>query len=283
MKTVSTVSELRTEIAGWHQQGLKVAFVPTMGNLHQGHLNLCKRAAELADKVVVSIFVNPLQFGANEDFDSYPRTLVADQEKLQAQGVALLFAPTEEQLYPFGQAASCRINVPQLTEQLCGAQRPGHFEGVATVVTKLLNIVQADVALFGEKDYQQLAVIRRMVADLFIPTEIVGVATTREESGLAMSSRNNYLSTVQRQQAAQLYAQLQQSAVELQRGEGCLKIEQQAKEALEQAGFQVEYFSICDVDSLQPLTLPADEAVILLAARLGSTRLIDNLRVNLRK
>ena len=283
MKTVATVSDLRAEIAGWRQQGLNVAFVPTMGNLHQGHLDLCRRAAELADKVVVSIFVNPLQFGANEDLDSYPRTLAADQEKLTAQGVALLFSPTEDQLYPFGKAASCRVNVPGLTEQLCGAHRPGHFEGVATVVTKLLNLVAADVAVFGEKDFQQLAVIRRMAADLYIPTRIEGVATTREPSGLALSSRNGYLSAEQRQQAAGIYAALQQAAVELQQGKPCLIVEANGRQTLSRAGFEVEYFSVCDVETLQPLQPPADQAAILVAARLGRTRLIDNLRVYLRK
>ncbi|MDH5300973.1 MAG: pantoate--beta-alanine ligase [Gammaproteobacteria bacterium] len=283
MKTVSTVEALRAEIADWRRQGLTVAFVPTMGNLHQGHLDLCRHGAELADRVVVSIFVNPLQFGANEDLDSYPRTLAADQQKLQAQGVQLLFAPTEDQLYPFGREASCRVTVPTLTEQLCGAHRPGHFDGVATVVTKLLNLVQADVAVFGEKDFQQLAVIRRLVADLYIPTRIIGHPTTREASGLAMSSRNGYLSDEQRQQAAQIYATLGWAGRELQQGRMCLTIEHEARQALEQAGFAVEYFSICDVVKLQPLKQLADEAVILVAVRLGRTRLIDNLRVDLRK
>ncbi|MBF0255331.1 MAG: pantoate--beta-alanine ligase, partial [Gammaproteobacteria bacterium] len=191
--------DLRGQIAQWRSQGQRIGFVPTMGNLHRGHLQLVRQAQERAERVVVSIFVNPLQFGANEDFASYPRTLEEDKALLQAEGVDLLFAPGVELIYPQGQQAHTQVHVPGISELLCGASRPGHFIGVATIVCKLFNLVQPDLALFGEKDFQQLLVIRRMVADLALPVEIIGIPTVREADGLAMSSRNRYLSPAGRE------------------------------------------------------------------------------------
>jgi pantoate--beta-alanine ligase len=253
-----------------------------MGNLHAGHLGLMARGREVADRVVASIFVNPLQFGPSEDFAAYPRTLETDAVRLAEAGVDLLFAPTVEVMYPQGQEALTRIEVPGLSDILCGASRPGHFSGVATVVNKLFNQVQPDAAVFGQKDWQQLMVIRRMVADLDMPVEIIGVPTRREDDGLAMSSRNGYLSEQERQQAPQLFATLQAMAARLQTGErDFAAIEAEGGASLEAAGLKPDYLSIRRATDL---VLPTDgdtDLVILAAAYLGRARLIDNLPLGL--
>jgi pantoate--beta-alanine ligase len=210
MNTVKTVRELRAAVARARSEGKRIGFVPTMGNLHSGHVALITKATQRVDFVVASIFVNPLQFGAGEDLDKYPRTLAADQEKLLEAGCSLLFAPTVEEMYPDGMAGQTRVSVPQLSEGLCGASRPGHFEGVATVVSKLFNMVQPDLAIFGQKDYQQLAVIRALVHDLNMPIQIIGEPTVRAADGLALSSRNGFLNEEQRAVAPVVYRSLEQ-------------------------------------------------------------------------
>jgi len=282
MQTVTTIAEVRSVVAAWRAAGLRVAFVPTMGNLHAGHIHLVDEAQRHADKVVASIFVNPLQFSPSEDFAAYPRTLAADQEKLAAAGCDLLFAPGEQEMYPLGRDGLTFVEVPGLSDILCGAFRPGHFRGVATVVSKLFHIVQPNVALFGEKDYQQLLVIRRMVRDLNLPVEIIGVATVREADGLAMSSRNGYLSADERRLASGVYAALQALAAELHQGArdyGAL--EQAAMARLERAGFRPDYVSVRRAADLAVPQAGERRLVALVAARLGKTRLIDNLLIEL--
>ncbi|AIY64718.1 pantoate--beta-alanine ligase [Pseudoalteromonas piratica] len=280
MQTVSNVSQLRSKIKSWKQQGLTVAFVPTMGNLHAGHFSLVDKAKQIADKVVVSIFVNPMQFGKNEDLDKYPRTLVDDQNGLIEHGADLLFTPTVETIYPKGLEAQSYIDVPGVSEGHCGASRPGHFRGVATIVNKLFNLVQPDIACFGEKDFQQLAVIKTMVEDLSMPIEIIGVATKREESGLAMSSRNGYLSDEEKQQACALYQIMKNAESALKDGElSIAEITEQAHLAIVQHGFKLDYFNICNANTLQPATNDDTNLVILVAAFLANVRLIDNLQV----
>ena len=280
MQTVNDAGGLRAVVGRWRRDGQRVAFVPTMGNLHQGHLELVRRAARLAERVVVSIFVNPTQFGPGEDFDAYPRTLEDDRELLQRESTDLLFTPGVETLYPGGTQQTTRIEVPGMRRGLCDAFRPGHFEGVATVVARLFNLVQPDVAVFGEKDYQQLAVIRRMVRDLCWPIDIEGVATVREADGLAMSSRNRYLDEAQRRRAPRLYQTLCEVAESLRSAPAAHEaLEARAMESLEQAGFVPEYVSIRHADTLLPLAPGERPAVVLAAARLGSARLIDNVRV----
>ena len=219
MNTVKTLRELRSAVAHARNAGKRIGFVPTMGNLHSGHATLVTKAAQQADFVVASIFVNPLQFGAGEDLDKYPRTLAADQETLLQAGCNLLFAPTVDEMYPGGTTGQTRVSVPQLSEGLCGASRPGHFEGVATVVSKLFNMVQPDMAVFGQKDYQQLAVIRAMVHDLNMPIQIIGEPTVRAEDGLALSSRNGFLSPQERAIAPVLYRSLSQIAAAIKSGD----------------------------------------------------------------
>ena len=280
MQTVSNVSQLRSKIKSWKQQGLTVAFVPTMGNLHAGHFSLVDKAKQIADKVVVSIFVNPMQFGKHEDLDKYPRTLVDDQNGLIEHGADLLFTPTIETIYPKGLEAQSYIDVPGVSEGHCGASRPGHFRGVATIVNKLFNLVQPDLACFGEKDFQQLAVIKTMVEDLSMPIEIIGVATKREESGLAMSSRNGYLSDEEKQQACALYQIMKNAENALKDGElSIAEITEQAHLAIVQHGFKLDYFNICNAHTLQLATNDDTNLVILVAAFLANVRLIDNLQV----
>lgn len=280
MKTVDTVVELREQIDAWRRQGERIAFVPTMGNLHAGHLKLVTRAFELADRVVASIFVNPLQFAPGEDFARYPRTLESDTEKLRVLGTDLLFAPDVDVMYPGGTGAATTITVPEISDILCGEFRPGHFSGVATVVARLFNMVQPDTAVFGEKDFQQLAVIRRMVRDLALPIVIEGVATEREPDGLAMSSRNQYLGAEERKQAPQMYAALRAAARALESGaRDYAGLEAAGLKALENAGFRPEYFSIREAISLAPARTDGMELVVLAAGRLGGARLIDNIRV----
>lgn len=282
MDTVSTIAAVRAQIRAWRRAGETIAFVPTMGNLHDGHVALVEAARQRATRVLVSIFVNPMQFGANEDFGRYPRTLTADQARLTAAGADVLFAPAVEEIYPRGHGAVTRVEVPEVSEGLCGAARPGHFTGVATVVAKLFNIVQPDCALFGEKDYQQLQVIRRMVADLSFPIDIIGMPTVREADGLAMSSRNGYLRPEQRQQAAGLYRTLRGLAERLRAGERDYpRLEQWGMQSLETLGFRPDYVAIRRPDLGAP-DMASPQLVILAAAWLGQTRLIDNLAVSLR-
>ena len=282
MRTVHTIADLRAQVAAWRKAGERIALVPTMGNLHEGHTRLVEEARALAPCTVASIFVNPMQFGPNEDFNSYPRTLAEDSRKLEAVDLDLLFAPPNAEIYPQGLEDTTRVEVPGLSNILCGVYRPGHFQGVATVVTKLLNMAQPDVALFGEKDWQQLVVIRRLVADLNLPVDIVGVPTVREPDGLAMSSRNNYLSPAERSIASTLYATLLAVAERIVAGERDYPILQEfALVTLAEGGFQPEYF---EVRRAHDLDQPGDddtELRILAAARLGRARLIDNIPVSL--
>ncbi|WP_127477961.1 pantoate--beta-alanine ligase [Sulfurivermis fontis] len=282
MQTATTIAEVRAVVAAWHAAGARVAFVPTMGNLHAGHIHLVDEAHRHADKVVASIFVNPLQFGPNEDFAAYPRTLAADQAKLAAAGCDLLFAPGEQEMYPLGREGLTFVEVPGLSDILCGAFRPGHFRGVATVVSKLFHIVQPAVALFGEKDYQQLLVIRRMVRDLDMPVEIIGVPTVREADGLAMSSRNGYLAAAERRLASEVYATLQALAAEVRAGaRDYATLEAMAVARLERAGFRPDYVSVRRAEDLGLPQAGERRLVALVAARLGKTRLIDNLLIDL--
>lgn len=284
MQTVRTRTALRSAVAGWRQAHERIAFVPTMGNLHDGHLRLVERAFRFAERVVVSIFVNPMQFGEGEDYASYPRTPEKDGAKLAEAGVDLLFAPTVEEMYPDGYRSATRVEVAGLSEILCGAVRPGHFAGVATVVTKLFNLVQPDVAVFGEKDFQQLTVIRRMVADLCFPVDVLGVPTVREADGLAMSSRNSYLTPKERSRAPALYRALCEAGERVQRGEMDLgAIEAEGLEKLRAAGFTPDYFTVRRAQDLMPAGAGDRELVILAAGRLGRTRLIDNLPISLKE
>ncbi|MDH5784880.1 MAG: pantoate--beta-alanine ligase [Chromatiales bacterium] len=282
MEIVTTIAELRAQRHQWLLAGERVAFVPTMGNLHAGHIKLVTEAKRVAERVVVSIFVNPLQFGANEDLDAYPRTPEADQARLREAGADLLFLPQEAEVYPNGREGVTRVEVPGLSDLLCGASRPGHFRGVATVVSKLFNMVQPDLALFGEKDYQQLTVLRRMTADLNIPVEIIGVATERESDGLAMSSRNGYLTPEERSVAPALYRTLLGVAEKLRNGENNFdSIEVAASAELVAAGLRPDYVAIRRAAELGSPDSGERQLVVLAAAHLGRARLIDNLLINL--
>ena len=282
MKTVARTRDLRDVVSGWKRAGERVALAPTMGNLHQGHAELVRHARSVADRVVVSIFVNPLQFGPNEDFAQYPRTPQEDTALLTSLGADLLFAPEVQDMYPHGQTTTTRVQVPELSKTLCGEFRPGHFDGVATVVTKLLNLVQPAIALFGEKDFQQLAIIRRTVDDLCMPIEIKGVPTVREADGLAMSSRNRYLTPAERSVAPTIFAELSRARDAVRSGgRDYTVLEVRGREALQKAGFKVDYFAIRDASTLQAPQSTSEELVILTAARLSKARLIDNLTVKL--
>ncbi|WP_313517308.1 pantoate--beta-alanine ligase [Pseudomonas sp.] len=282
MITVHTVAELRAAVLQARRAGQRIGLVPTMGNLHAGHAALVEQIAEHADFVVASIFVNPLQFGPREDLATYPRTLPADQEKLLAAGCDLLFAPSVEQMYPNGADGQTRVSVPEVSEGLCGASRPGHFEGVATVVNKLFNMVQPDVAIFGQKDFQQLAVIRKMVADLNLPIEIIGAPTVRAADGLALSSRNGYLDEHQRATAPALYRSMTRLADALRAGNADrAALIEQARAEQEQAGLRIDYLEIREAAHLRAPRPEDRQLVILAAAYLGSTRLIDNLALDL--
>ncbi|MDR7025831.1 pantoate--beta-alanine ligase [Pseudomonas peli] len=282
MNTVKSVRELRAAVAQARAEGKQIAFVPTMGNLHAGHAALVEKAAQRADFVVASIFVNPLQFGPSEDLDKYPRTLLADQEKLVEAGCHLLFTPDVEEMYPHGMDGQTRVSVPGVSEGLCGASRPGHFEGVATVVSKLFNMVQPDLAIFGQKDFQQLAVIRTLVRDLNMPIQIIGEPTVRADDGLALSSRNGYLNTAQREVAPVLYRTLQEMATAIRAGErDFAKLVAVAQQQHSAAGFSPDYLEVREANSLRPATADDRRLVILLAAFIGSTRLIDNLAFDL--
>ncbi|WGT26560.1 pantoate--beta-alanine ligase [Pseudomonas marginalis] len=282
MNTVKTVRELRAAVAHARKAGKRIGFVPTMGNLHSGHASLVSKAVQQADFVVASIFVNPLQFGAGEDLDKYPRTLAADQEKLLQAGCNLLFAPTVEEMYPGGMTGQTRVSVPQLSEGLCGASRPGHFEGVATVVSKLFNMVQPDMAVFGQKDYQQLAVIRAMVHDLNMPIQIIGEPTVRADDGLALSSRNGFLSEEQRAIAPVLYRSLSQIAAAIKNGDhDFARLRAEQVRQIEAAGLRLDYLEVRQGVHLRAATAEDRDIVILVAAFLGTTRLIDNLHLTL--
>lgn len=281
MIRTDSIETLRSTLARWRAEGARLAFVPTMGNLHAGHLRLVEVARAQADRTVASVFVNPLQFGPDEDFARYPRTPEADCAALDGAGADLTFLPGVETMYPRPLATLTRVSVPVLGDMLEGAHRPGHFDGVTTVVARLFNLVQPDVAVFGEKDYQQLAVIRRMVADLGWPIAVIGVPTVREPDGLAMSSRNGYLSAEQRAHAPLLAQTLNEVADQLRSGERDYSaLEQAAAQVLNGGGFRTDYVSIRRPD-LQPAEAGDARLVILAAARLGTTRLIDNLPVSL--
>jgi len=294
MMCLTSATELSQKIKAWKVEGCSVAFVPTMGNLHQGHLSLVEKAKGLADKVVVSIYVNPMQFGVGEDLDSYPRTLPEDQKLLNECAVDLLFLPNNSVMYPGDMENDARVVLPELSQILCGEARPSHFAGVTTVVNKLLNIVQPDIAIFGEKDYQQVFLIKKMVADLFMPVTVLSSPTVREASGLAMSSRNQYLTSEQHLQAASVYQVLQGAKDAALAGEDLRQLESRCEEKLTKEGFRVDYVSFRSTATLQiaesKMIVPKFEVrsevksgvkeegvVLLIAAWLGKTRLIDNL------
>lgn len=277
MITTAAISTIREHIKAWRIKGETVAFVPTMGNLHQGHITLVKEAKTRADHVVVSIFVNPMQFGPKEDLDGYPRTLEQDSEKLIAAGAELLFTPTPELIYPKGLAQQTFIEVPDIGDELCGASRPGHFRGVATIVAKLFNIVQPDMALFGRKDFQQLMVIKTMVEDLSMPIEVIGVDTIREASGLAMSSRNGYLTADEKHRAATLKRAIDGVITAVQHGQDHHQAIAQAEQQLKAAGFTPDYFELRSADTLRQASENDNHLVVIAAAYLGKARLIDNV------
>jgi pantoate--beta-alanine ligase len=281
MDLVEDIAALRQRVGAWRGGGKRIALVPTMGNLHAGHLALVREAQNLADRTLVSIFVNPLQFGPKEDFDAYPRTLAQDRELLAAEGADLLFVPTLEDVYPRGKQGQTRVEVPGLSDILCGASRPGHFVGVATVVCKLFNIAQPDLAVFGEKDYQQLLVIRRMAEDLCVPVDVCGLATVREPDGLAMSSRNGYLSPEERSRAPGLFQTLRRGGDRLRRGVSGSEVERRGLDELASNGMRPDHFSVRRARDLGPVERTDPELAVLAAAYLGKTRLIDNLRVTL--
>ena len=278
----SDLKTLRATLREWRREGLTIALVPTMGNLHEGHLSLLARARAIADRSVVSIFVNPIQFGRGEDYERYPSTLDADCTKLEAAGLDLLFAPNLAELYPGGIQEDTRVTVPALSDILCGEFRPGHFSGVATVVSKLFINTQADFALFGEKDFQQVMVIRRMAQDLLFPVEIIGMPIVREADGLAMSSRNSYLKPEERRVAAGIYTSLNRAASELRvQALPLVTLERRCEDELKTLGMRPEYISVRRATDLDLPQAGDQDLIILAAAWLGGARLIDNIRVML--
>jgi pantoate--beta-alanine ligase len=280
MEVATTVAEVRERVREWRNAGARIALVPTMGNLHAGHLSLLAAARHRAARVIASVFVNPMQFGPAEDFAAYPRTLDDDTGLLAEAHCDLLFAPSVEQVYPDGGAQPTLITVRGLATVLCGQFRPGHFDGVATVVAKLFNIVAPDVAVFGEKDFQQFIIIRRMTSDLMLPVEIVGAPTVRAADGLALSSRNRYLSPEERAIAPAIHRALQAAVKRIDAGDhDYLAIESAGWQALAVAGLRPDYFAVRDAEDLAPPQASSRELVVLAAARLSRTRLIDNLRV----
>ncbi|ALD45341.1 pantoate--beta-alanine ligase [Serratia sp. OLHL2] len=282
MIIIETLPLLRQQIRRWRQDGKRIALVPTMGNLHDGHMTLVDEARARADVVVVSVFVNPMQFDRPDDLARYPRTLQEDSEKLTRRGVDLVFAPAPAAVYPQGLEQQTYVDVPGISTILEGASRPGHFRGVSTIVSKLFNLVQPDLACFGEKDYQQLALIRKMVADMGYDIDIVGVPTVRAKDGLALSSRNGYLTAEERKVAPQLSKIMNALAQQLANGERHVEtLLEQTAEQLRAAGFTPDELFIRDADSLQPLTVDSQRAVVLMAAWLGKARLIDNQQVDL--
>ncbi|MGR2766296.1 pantoate--beta-alanine ligase [Photobacterium sp. GSS17] len=282
MQTFAEIAPIREQIRVWRREGRRIAFVPTMGNLHDGHLTLVRKAREVADVVVVSIFVNPMQFDKADDLNNYPRTMDDDLAKLNSEGVDLVFTPTPDIMYPQGLDRHTLVDVPGLSTMLEGALRPSHFRGVSTVVTKLFNIVQPDVACFGEKDYQQLALIRQMVADMAMDIEIIGVPTVREMDGLAMSSRNGYLTVDERQRAPVLARTMRWISSQMRGGRNdYAELVMDANDQLRAAGLQPDEIYIRDAASLLPVSDESQQAVILMSAFLGKARLIDNQVVDL--
>ena len=282
MIVVHTKHELEEQLTEWRRQNEHVALVPTMGNLHSGHVSLVDLAREHAERVVVSIFVNPMQFGEDEDFEEYPRTLERDTRRLKRPAADLIFAPDVDTMYPFGLKDATTISVPRITENFCGASRPGHFDGVTSVVARLFALVQPDVAIFGQKDYQQQLVIRHMSRDLNLPISIVTAETVREEDGLAMSSRNQYLAEEERKRAPVLYEVLSDVGDKLQAGRRDFEaLENESIEKLTDAGFTIDYFSIRRAQNLEIPDRDCDEIVVLAAAHLGKARLIDNTVVTI--
>jgi len=279
METVTTIAAVRERVHAWRRQGLRVAFVPTMGNLHPGHVSLIEAARRHGERFVASIFVNPMQFGPNEDFAHYPRTPQQDERMLAEAGCSLMFMPDVAEIYPHGSERATRVEVPGLSRILEGEFRPGHFEGVSTIVAKLFHIVEPQIAVFGEKDFQQLAVIRRMVAELCMPIEIMGAPTVRDADGLAMSSRNQYLSAAERGLAPTIYATLKAAVGRLEAGDADFSgIERAGFRALEQAGLRPDYFAVRQASDLAAPAAGARELVVLAAARMSKARLIDNAR-----
>ena len=282
MEIVTTRDEIRELHEGWRHHGEHVALVPTMGNLHTGHLSLVELAREHAERVVVTVFVNPKQFGEGEDFDDYPRTLKRDTQRLRKLEADVLFAPEVSTVYPFGLDKATVVSVPGLTRNFCGASRPGHFDGVTTVVARLFALVQPDVAVFGQKDYQQQLVIRHMTSDLSLPIRIITAPTVREQDGLAMSSRNQYLSEAERATAPHLHAALEAIGTELQSGKRNFdELEERARARLEAEGFVPDYVAIRRAENLELPDRDCDELVVLAAAHLGKARLIDNIVVTI--
>ncbi|MBK8307362.1 MAG: pantoate--beta-alanine ligase [Gammaproteobacteria bacterium] len=282
MKICRSFADIRAAVSDWHRAGESVVFVPTLGNLHEGHLQLVRLAATRGDRVVVSIFVNPLQFGKNEDYALYPRTLDSDVRKLEDVTTDALFCPSDLEIYPNGVEQQTSVAVPTMTDILCGATRPGHFTGVTTIVSKLFNIVQPDKAVFGIKDFQQLAVVKRLVEDLCFPIEIIEAPVARAEDGLALSSRNGYLDANERALAPVIYALLLATRERIAHGERNYPlIEAQAKVQLLEQGLRPDYFSIRCARTLEPASLSDTKLVILVAAWLGKTRLTDNVTINI--
>jgi pantoate--beta-alanine ligase len=282
VKKIHSIDELRKAIAEWREAGDTIALVPTMGNLHKGHMSLVSLAAEYAEHVIVSIFVNPTQFGPTEDYTSYPRTLEVDSRKLARAGVDILFAPSVEEIYPHGSENAVQVLVHGLSDQFCGASRPGHFQGVTSVVSRLFNICVPDVAVFGNKDYQQLVILRQMVDDLHIPVKLLAGETERDANGLALSSRNEKLDKVQRAAAAIIYQALDDAATSLRTGQNdFVNVEKTAIETIAVAGLDPEYVAIRNAADLSMPQENSPRLAILAAARLGGVRLIDNVLVNI--
>ncbi len=280
METVTTIAAVREHVRRWRSEGRRIAFVPTMGNLHAGHLSLIEMARRHGDRFIASIFVNPMQFGPNEDFAHYPRTPTQDARMLADAGCDLMFMPDVVEIYPNGSERATKVEVPGLSSILDGEFRPGHFEGVATIVAKLFHIVEPDVAVFGEKDFQQLTIIRRMAADLCMPITIVPAPTVRDPDGLAMSSRNQYLTDEERSKAPIIHQTLLAAVERLRAGDrDFAAIERNALQALETNGFRPDYFSVRRADDLSPPQPDTRHFVVLTAARLGRARLIDNLQI----
>jgi len=284
MEVVTQIAAVRERVGAWRREGLRIAFVPTMGNLHAGHVSLIEMARKHGDRFIASIFVNPMQFGPNEDFAHYPRTPKQDEHMLEDAGCDLMFMPNVAEIYPRGAAAATRVEVPELSRILCGEFRPGHFDGVSTIVATLFHIVEPDVAVFGQKDFQQLTIIRKMVVDLCMPVKIIGAPTVRDADGLAMSSRNQYLTAEQRQIAPLIYKTLTASAEKLRSGDKqFLEIERAGVRTLQEAGFKPDYFAVRQAADLAPPEPSATELVVLTAARLGKARLIDNVQVSVKR
>jgi pantoate--beta-alanine ligase len=282
MYQASSVAEIRQYAQHWKDNAQSIAFIPTMGNLHQGHFSLIEKGQSLCDRTICSIFVNPMQFGPNEDFNHYPRTLDRDIKQLEAIGCDLVYMPTASELYPNGLDQISQVLVTDLTDSYEAAHRPGHFTGVATIVLKLFNIVRPNISVFGKKDYQQYQVIRKMVRDLDLEVDIIGQETTRETNGLATSSRNQYLTEADTSKAALIYQTLKTTAALILQGERRFnELEQQSTDQLNQAGFETDYFSICNAETLKPANPNDRKLVILVTSTLDKTRLLDNIEIDL--